>query len=238
MTAVLPTRGVGCPSRARSHRPWGEIREIPVCLQSQGQFQIYSACKSVRLELESHLALVPHRPEHRQCAHRAVNLPRLLLCPNSTRRKSTLLRVAADCAWPGQGRPIFTFLKSLQSPKSNILQYSLSIMNDLIHPDVLFTLKPTEGDLPAAGFCDPHKPRGCTVGATAAEKRAGSNSIPWSYIQMFPAALYITMDEEFLLASSPTLNVFTCITAVLPSLLPTSLLSGMAIELRDALQRY
>lgn len=96
-------------------------------------------------------------------------------------------------------------------------------MNCCFHPYVVFTLKLNEGHLYShvtcnqLFFCDPHKPCGCIISGTAAQKCADSSSISGNYFQMFPPPLFITMSKGFLLAS-PIALIYYYIIAVLPPL--------------------
>lgn len=80
-------------------------------------------------------------------------------------------------------------------------------MNWCFHPYVASTLKLNEGHLYGHVTCkqlffrDPHKPCGCIISGTAAQKCADSSSISGNYFQMFPTPLSITMSKGFLLAS-------------------------------------
>lgn len=47
----------------------------------------------------------------------------------------------------GSGQSHFHLPEIFTEPKINTFHYSLSSVNDLIHPDVVFTLNPNEGDL-------------------------------------------------------------------------------------------
>lgn len=64
-------------------------------------------------------------------------------------------------AWSGQSH--FHLPEIFTEPKINTFYYSLSSVNDLIHPDVVFTLKPNEGDLLTAVSLRSSQPTCCTT---------------------------------------------------------------------------